>query len=120
MAVRRPDPPQKLHPEAADEWRKIVGRLPIDWFPAETHAMLETYCVQICFHRRLSHIVLDRKTIPYADLVQLTRNAVESADLICQMATKMRITQQSTHDRKKSKNKPDQPASDAKPWADDD
>lgn len=115
-AVRRPEIPDRLSNEAGKEWDRVVGRLPADWFPAETLGLLETYCDQICLHRRLADLTQRSD----ANVKLLAREMIDSAALIAQLATKMRLTQQSTHDRKKSKNKPDRPASDAKPWADDD
>jgi hypothetical protein len=29
---QRPEPPDELTPEQAEEWREIVGRMPVDWF----------------------------------------------------------------------------------------
>lgn len=42
--LERPDPPECLKEEEAEEWRTVVGRLPADWFKAEHFAMLENYC----------------------------------------------------------------------------
>jgi hypothetical protein len=44
---QRPEPPAELTKEQAAEWRAVVGRLPPDWFPRETHALLVAYCQHI-------------------------------------------------------------------------
>jgi hypothetical protein len=36
----RPQPPAELTQEEAREWTAIVGRMPQDWFPAETWPVL--------------------------------------------------------------------------------
>jgi hypothetical protein len=113
-ALRRPDAPERLSQEARVTWDSIVGRLPVDWFPAETLTMLETYCDMICLQRRMA----DMTQRSDANVKLLAREMIDSAVVIGQLATKMRLTQQSTHDRKKSKNKADQPTGSAKPWAD--
>src|SRR3954467_15967709 len=40
----RPKPPDGLTVGQVSEWRRVVNRLPADWFPAETHACLAAYC----------------------------------------------------------------------------
>jgi len=42
--TERPKPPADLNKEQKDEWRRVVERLPADWFPGETHSMLAGYC----------------------------------------------------------------------------
>jgi hypothetical protein len=41
---QKPEPPEELAAEEAEEWRAIVARLPYDWFPRETHGQLVNYC----------------------------------------------------------------------------
>jgi len=103
-AIHRPEPPDRLHADAKEIWRQAVGRLPPDWFPAETLPMLEIYCVHVVLHRRLSGMAL-KNGIPGEDVRSIAKQLAEEADLIANLATKMRLTQQSTHDRKKSKGK---------------
>lgn len=54
FAPRRPDPPGDLTTEQAEVWRAVVARLPADWFPAETHALLAVYCRHAVTLRMLS------------------------------------------------------------------
>jgi hypothetical protein len=48
VAAERPSPPGELSPPEAMEWNRIVDRLPADFFPAETHAMLRDLVQAIC------------------------------------------------------------------------
>src|SRR5688572_14695803 len=40
----RPSPPEGLTSEQIETWCDTVLRLPSDWFPRETHALLAEYC----------------------------------------------------------------------------
>src|SRR5262245_797932 len=55
--VRRPEPPDELTAEQAEEWRSIVNRLPADWFPRETLAMLAQYCRHVVHARRIVELI---------------------------------------------------------------
>ena len=44
----QPEPPEELSAEERAEWVKFTTRMPLDWFPAETHAMLAQLCRHIC------------------------------------------------------------------------
>lgn len=45
-AITRPDPPDeyRLSDEQTAEWWSVVNRMPADWFPRETHALLAQFC----------------------------------------------------------------------------
>ncbi len=40
----RPDAPDELTPEQAEEWRAVVDRMPVDWFRREIWPLLCAYC----------------------------------------------------------------------------
>jgi hypothetical protein len=44
----RPSPPPELTPPEGDAWRRITGRLPGDYFSAETVPMLKELCRHCC------------------------------------------------------------------------
>jgi hypothetical protein len=46
-----PEPLEELSAEERAEWRKFTQRMPIDWFPPETHPMLAQLCRHICQSR---------------------------------------------------------------------
>ena len=52
--IQRAEPPERLNKEEAEVWRTIVGRLPPEWFPAETLPLLEEYCVHVIRSRMIA------------------------------------------------------------------
>tara|TARA_R110000824_G_scaffold40166_2_gene120656 strand:- start:12059 stop:12472 length:414 start_codon:yes stop_codon:yes gene_type:complete len=100
-AQERPKPPATLTKPAAEIWVGIVDRLPEEWFPRETWPILEQYCRHI-----LSCKVIDTRI---DDMEKRTNFDVDDYDKLCKMreretrtmlslATRMRLTQQSTYD----------------------
>jgi hypothetical protein len=55
--VQRPDAPYSLTDEQADIWRQIANRMPAEWFPAETHSMLESLCCHIARKRKIEQLL---------------------------------------------------------------
>ena len=53
----RPSPPAELTEAEADEWRAIVNRLPVHWFPKETHALLVAMLKHRSSHRELCKLI---------------------------------------------------------------
>lgn len=114
----RPTPPSELSDEEADEWRAIVDRLPADWFARETHVLLVQYCRHIIAARRVSQLIAaiqesasveDFDFKAYHDALKMQQR--ESA-ILASLATKMRISQQSTYDKSRKKGE----GGKAKPW----
>lgn len=58
----RPEPPEDLTPEQAEEWRAVVARLSADWFPRETHGLLAQYCRHVCTARRIARLLAEMYT----------------------------------------------------------
>ena len=105
----RPDAPYELSDEESDIWRGVVNRMPAAWFGAETFPLLTQYCRHVVRSHRVGQLVqqaehnsdaldLDR----YEKLLKMQQR--ESA-IICTLATKMRIAQQSTIDKEAKKAK---------------
>lgn len=114
-AVRRPDPPEELTDEQAHEWRSVVNRLPAEWFPRETHGMLAQYCRHVVAARRVAQLIADleqNESFSVEDYDRLLKMQEREGRAISSLATRMRISQQSTLDREKKK--PLKPAK--KPW----
>ena len=105
-AVERPQPPDELTDEQAFEWRAIVNRMPADWFPRETWPLLIQYCRHIISARRICQVIgkleqeedFDFKA--YSDALKIQ---ARESQIITTLATKMRISQQSTYDKSKKK-----------------
>src|SRR5690606_36227062 len=120
QTIRRPDPPEELTAEQAEEWRAVVNRLPADWFPRETHGMLAQYCRHVVAARRVSQMIqaLEEEMAQAAeegtDRASILLSAAKAMDRLYKMqeregralsslATRMRITQQATYDPKRKK-----------------
>lgn len=105
-AVQRPDAPYELTDEQADEWRSVVGRLPADWFPRETWPMLTQYCRHVVAARRIGQLITASEQAAEIDVDQLDRlykMQEREGRAISSLATRMRMTQQSTYDKGRKK-----------------
>ena len=64
---QRPEPPDELTPQQAEEWREIVDRMPVDWFRREIHPLLCAYCRHICNARHIAGLIEDARVVDVAD-----------------------------------------------------
>src|SRR5262245_44689929 len=97
--AQRPDAPYDLTTEQAAEWWSVVDRLPSDWFPRETHGLLSQYCRHVVVARRVAQLVgaaekAKKLNVEYYD--RLLRMQERESRAIAMLATKMRLSQQST------------------------
>lgn len=105
-AVRRPEPPDELTDEQADEWRAVVNRLPAEWLPRETHPLLTQYCRHVVMSRRIAQLVDAAERADDLDIDEydrLGKMMERESRIIASLATKMRISQQATYDPKRKK-----------------
>jgi hypothetical protein len=112
--LERPDAPYDLTDEQADEWWAVVNRMPADWFPRETHGMLAQYCRHVVSARRVAQLIAaeeGKKEIEIPVLDQLYKMQEREGRALSSLATRMRITQQTTYDKSKKK-----PSAVKKPW----
>jgi len=113
-AVERPRAPRELTSEQAGEWREIVNRLPADWFPRETHQLLAQYCRHVISARRVSQLIASAEETDPFDIEEydrLLKMQEREGRAMSSLATRMRITQQTTYDKSKKK-----PVTGKKPW----
>lgn len=112
--VQRPDAPYDLTDEQSQEWWSVVNRMPADWFPRETHGLLAQYCRHVVAARRVATLVKSIEADAEFDIVAYDR-ALKMQEregrAISSLATRMRITQQTTYDKSRKK-----PVSGRKPW----
>ena len=107
--VERPDAPYDLNDEQAEEWWAVVNRMPPNWFPRETHAMLAQYCRHVVRGRKVSQMADEMEKMRGTDAFdfevyrQLLAEEEKQTRTIASLATRMRITQQSTYDPKQKK-----------------
>jgi hypothetical protein len=113
-APDRPEPPPELSPEEAEVWREVVSAMSRDWFAtAETHLLLRLYCFDAMIADRIAKALrtTDMDSDPDAFDRLAGMHARQTSTLIS-LATKMRLTHQSTSDPKKKKHGPSGP----RPW----
>ncbi|TIO90492.1 MAG: hypothetical protein E5X98_03605 [Mesorhizobium sp.] len=88
--------------------------MPADWFPRETHGMLAQYCRHVVSARRVAQLIAaeeGKKEIEIPVLDQLYKMQEREGRALSSLATRMRITQQTTYDKSKKK-----PSAVKKPW----
>lgn len=118
----RPEPPMSLNDRAVDEWRRVVNRMPSDWFTDETLSLLQAFCEHVAEGEALQLMIekVRRKAMTddecFARYRQLCtmKEAQTRAALSC--ATKMRMTQQSSYTDKASGTAKQSSAGGRKPW----
>lgn len=118
----RPEPPMSLNDRAVDEWRRVVNRMPSDWFTDETLSLLQAFCEHVAEGEALQLMIekVRRKAMTddecFARYRQLCtmKEAQTRAALSC--ATKMRLTQQSSYTDKASGTAKQASAGGKKPW----
>lgn len=105
--LRRPDVPPELNDEERDIWRSVVNRLPADWFPAETLPMLAQYCRHTVASRRVASLIeamqSDTEGFSIKDYDRLLKMQERESRCLASLATKMRISQQTTYDKSRKK-----------------
>lgn len=114
VALRRPEPPEELTEEQAEEWRAIVNRLPADWFPRETHPLLAAYCRHVIAARRVAQLIKHNEggeNFSIADYDRLLKCQERESRAVASLSVKMRISQSTTYDKSKKK-----PATNHRPW----
>lgn len=113
---RRPLPPAELNDEQAVEWTAVVNRLSADWFPRESHSMLALYCRHVVSARRVAQLIEAAEAEESLDLERydrLLKMQERESRAISSLATRMRMSQQSTHDPRRKK-----ALTQKKPWGD--
>ena len=115
-AIKRPEAPASLTDAQAIEWRAVVNRMPPDWFPRETHALLERYCCHVISANRIAEIIesmISATDSPgwLGDYDRLLKMQEGEGRALSSLATRMRLTQQTQYSHRK-KTGPKMPA----PW----
>jgi hypothetical protein len=111
--------------EEAEEWRAIAGRMPHDWFTRKNHPLLAEYCRHIVRARDLAQDIAKFKRFPAE--VRLTSDGIQRYDMLLRMAdreraamvnlaTRMRLTQQSRYRADKAASAADRGKTVRKPW----
>jgi hypothetical protein len=91
----RPEPPASLSANEKALWRNIVGSLRADWFEPETLPLLADYCRYAELSTRISK---ELRSIAVSDprFAPLLRQKLAASNWVVRLATKLRLTKQST------------------------
>jgi hypothetical protein len=113
--VERQRAPHDLTDEETEVWAAVVGTEPADWFSPSTVPLLAQYCRAVIQARRVAELIEKATADPNLDIKDydrlLTMQARCSSE-IAMLATKMRISQQSTTNHRGNK----KPSAARKPW----
>ena len=102
----RPAPPKNLSPAEAQVWKNIAASLPPEWFPVETHPLLEQYCKHVAGLPFFDKVLADIEKAHKPDLDKWQKvTALRQAEskTIAMLAVKMRLAQQSSYDKEKAR-----------------
>ena len=69
----RPKPPDELTSPQAEEWRAVVARMPVNWFPREIWPLLCAYCRHICNARHIAKLIEAAHDLDIGDRTALMR-----------------------------------------------
>lgn len=108
-SFERPDAPYDLTDAQADVWRAVVNGLPADWFPTETWPLLSQYCRHVVSAEHVAKLIHDLEAkkdgFDVNEYDQLLKMQEREGRALSSLATRMRITQQATYDKSKTKPK---------------
>ena len=100
---RRPEPPEHLNEAEATEWRELVAAMRSDWFGRESHGLLESYVRHVCLARLIANVIPAQIGDDIAAFDKLTAMHARETQALATLATRMRLSQQSTRDEKTRK-----------------
>lgn len=105
-AVQRPDAPYTLDDEETAVWWATVNALRADWFSGETLPILANYCRHVVAADRVSALIRrteQGETLDVPEYERLLKMRIRETQAAATLATRLRITPQSSYDRKKAK-----------------
>lgn len=115
---QRPEPPDELTPEQAELWNTVVATKPADWFSADTHKLLVSFCKHATTAKMLDEQIDNFKSEWLSEpegvtrFEKLTNMREKQSRSLTALARSMRITQQTHYRPDKAIPKPVQ----NKPW----
>jgi hypothetical protein len=102
----RPKPPMSLCDEEKRYWKQLVDCMPHGWFPPETWGFLTAYCRELFAADETASQINEMRRLGLQkteDFHKLLDKQSAHTKVIMNLATKMRLTQQSTYDQQTSK-----------------
>jgi hypothetical protein len=97
--TERQQAPHDLNDEETEVWVSVVSSEAADWFTASTRPLLAQYCRHVVQSRRVAELLeraLSDKNLEIRDYNQLLKMQDRESRAISMLATKMRISPQST------------------------
>lgn len=111
--VELPVIPAHLTDDEAEVWRAVVNDMGAEWFRPSNLELLPAYCAHVVSLRHIrgmiGQLLEGEEGFDLRDYDRLLKMQKRETEGIASLATKMRLSQQSTYD--KSKRKPDGDAS---------
>lgn len=98
--VRRPDAPLHLTPDQTDEWMAVTSAMPADWFPRESHSLLEQWCRHTVDARKIAFLVdqeMSRLEVDVPQLDKLLAMQARETSALKALGASMRISQQASY-----------------------
>lgn len=115
--IERQKPPHDLTDEEVEVWVSVTNSEPADWFSPSTAPLLAQYCRHVIHARRLAELIEKAVADPELSLKnydRLLKMQDRESRAVAMLATKMRISQQSTTNHRGNK----RPSVVKKPWDD--
>ncbi len=120
--AERPKPPGELTPEQAAEWRVVVRRMPVHWFPREIWPLLCAYCRHVAYARHIAGMIEDALKGDLTDRKVLMRfNRLlgmqeRQSNVMAGLATRMRLTNQARYTATSAATQAQGSITGKKPW----
>jgi hypothetical protein len=107
---QRIEAPHDLTGEETEVWVAVVNAEPADHFSASTTPLLAQYCRHVISSRHVAELIerMIGGDLSLRDYNELLHMQERESRVIATLATKMRISQQSTINHRGNKNKPTQ------------
>lgn len=96
----RPEPPANFNFLESEVWQMVVDSMPSGWFPEASFPVLSAYCKNTVAMDNISELITvctqDPIKMDINLYLKLVRSQKEVSSVLASLATKLRITQQST------------------------
>lgn len=108
VTIKRPDPPEDLNEEECQIWYDVVAQFSADWFKPDTYPLLKNYVRHTHNADTIAELIEVEKNNPQGIQIgqynALLKMLQRETAMIGTLATRMRISQQSSYDKVKAKN----------------
>jgi hypothetical protein len=105
VAIKRLRPPPELTEEQREEFTRIVGRTPADWFVPGNMALLTQYCRHVVTARRVDQLIdqaLSPEHINVLELATLLKLQQAESHVIHTLLRSLRLTLQAVQPSRES------------------